>query len=258
MRKVERPSLVSLFVQPSFGGNPISSATGFIARRPGYTHYWLVTNWHVVAGRHPTTGQALDEKTGAVPDELVISLHADGAFGEWRQVTEPLYDSAGNPLWFEHPSCGRNIDVIALPMTQGAGCEVHAYNPWGAGAPLAVGISRPLSIIGFPFGQTAGGLFPVWLQGWVASEPEIDFNGLPVILVDARTRRGQSGSPVIAFSSGGPLHMESGSIGISEGPVERFVGVYSGRINEQSDIGLVWKGRALVEIIEAAQRGALP
>ena len=41
-------------------------------------------------------------------------------------------------------------------------------------------------------------------------------------------------------------------------PHERFVGVYSGRLNEESDIGRVWKRRALVEVINGGKRGERP
>jgi len=64
--------------------------------------------------------------------------------------------------------------------------------------PIAVGPRDGLSIVGFPFGLTAGGYFGVWVQGTVASEPGIDLNGLPLLLIDSRTRLGQSGWPVIA------------------------------------------------------------
>ena len=43
------------------------------------------------------------------------------------------------------------------------------------------------------------------------------------------------------------------------GPIaERFVGVYSGRINDESDLGRVWKAQALVEILDGKQRGPKP
>jgi hypothetical protein len=136
-------------------------------------------------------------------------------------VTEELYDPSGDPRWLEHPAFGRRVDVVALPIVNRAGSHFIGYNPWEVGAALPVGIARPLSIIGFPFGQTAGGLLPVWLQGWVASEPEVDFNDLPLMLIDARTRQGQSGSPVVAYAEGGAVPMDDGILAFLNGPVER-------------------------------------
>jgi hypothetical protein len=34
-------------------------------------------------------------------------------------------------------------------------------------------------------------------------------------------------------------------------PVTRFLGIYSGRINKDSDIGIVWKAEAIRELIES-------
>ena len=85
----------------------------------------------------------------------------------------------------------------------------------------------------------------------MASEPDIDFNGLPLMLIDSRTRPGQSGSALIAYRAGGTIPMEDGSTAIMSGPVQRFVGCYSGRINEQSDLGLVWKATAIAAVLSA-------
>jgi hypothetical protein len=41
-------------------------------------------------------------------------------------------------------------------------------------------------------------------------------------------------------------------------PAEQFVGVYSGRISEQSDLGFVWKVSALLDILDEHQRGPIP
>jgi hypothetical protein len=38
-------------------------------------------------------------------------------------------------------------------------------------------------------------------------------------------------------------------------PVAELQGVYSGRINEESDIGIVWKREVIQEIIESRVRG---
>jgi hypothetical protein len=40
--------------------------------------------------------------------------------------------------------------------------------------------------------------------------------------------------------------------------MERFFGVYSGRLNRESDIGRVWKRKALVEVLDGAKRGPIP
>jgi V8-like Glu-specific endopeptidase len=114
---------------------------------------------------------------------------------------------------------------------------------------LALTPADPVSVIGFPFGQTAGGSYGVWATGFIASELAINFNNLPVQLIDSRTRPGQSGSPVIAHRNGGLVALDDGSSALHKGPVARFVGIYSGRINKKSDIGIVWKAYAIQELL---------
>lgn len=111
--------------------------------------------------------------------------------------------------------------------------------------------AESISVVGFPFGLQAGGSLAVWATGFVASEPQIDFNNLPVFLIDCRTRPGQSGSAVIIHRNGGSVAMQDGSSAIFSGPVTKFQGVYSGRINDQSDLGIVWKATAVAELVNS-------
>jgi hypothetical protein len=253
MSNISEQSVKSLLVGQCANGHEIGNATAFVVIHG--TQHFLVTNWHVVAGRNPEDGRPLST-TGAVPDELRVTHNVAGRLGYWRQVNEPLYDESGNPLWFEHPSHGRQVDVVALPLTQTSGIQIYAYDPTSPGPGIVHGPSDPLSIIGFPFGMGAGGALGIWVQGTVASEPAIDFNNLPCLLIDSRTRSGQSGSPVIAYRNGG--YMTAEGLTLSSGAAEQFIGVYSGRINKESDLGFVWKASALVDILNSQQRGLLP
>jgi hypothetical protein len=82
----------------------------------------------------------------------------------------------------------------------------------------------------------------------------MDWNDLPVFLIDSRTRPGQSGSPVIQYSKGGAVPLADGSTGVFAGPVERLVGVYSGRINDQSDLGFAWKRTVVSDILDGKRK----
>jgi len=97
----------------------------------------------------------------------------------------------------------------------------------------------------------------VWVQGTIATEPSLDYWDLPLLLVDSRTRPGQSESPVILYRTDGYITEDGNTIN-NHIPAMRLIGVYSGRINEQSDLGLVWKLGAVEEIIAGQQRGPLP
>ena len=113
---------------------------------------------------------------------------------------------------------------------------------------VLVGPAEIVSVIGFPLGLGVNGCFAIWVTGFVATDPRIDYGGLPVFLIDCRTRKGQSGSPVVAYRSGGSVFREDGGVSIAGHAAVRTLGVYTGRINEESDLGMVWKWEAVVEL----------
>ncbi|MDT4876033.1 hypothetical protein FQZ97_1114480 [compost metagenome] len=45
--------------------------------------------------------------------------------------------------------------------------------------------------------------------------------------------------------------MADGSQAMFSGPVLKFIGIYSGRINAESDLGIVWKASALNELVQS-------
>jgi hypothetical protein len=234
MPSIAEPSVKSLLLEMRFNGTPLSTGTGFVASSAKGPV--LFTNRHNVTGRHQDTGRPLSP-TGGVPNEIVIVHNVQGQLGTWFPVVESLLDSNGSPKWREHPTLGARADFVALPLTSLANVQIYPYDPANPGADIAVG--------------PAGGAFGVWATGFLASEPAVDFSGLPLLLVDCRSRPGQSGSAVIAYRNGGMVAMADGSSAAFSGPVTRFLGIYSGRINEQSDIGLVWKASALAQLLQA-------
>lgn len=251
---IAEPSVQSLYLVSRSNGQDLGTGTGFVVEHLGQPY--LITNYHLAAGRSPETGQPR-HPSGAVTEELAV-LHllptGTGAI-QWQARFEPVLNADGEALWFEHPAHGRTVDVVALPLTQLNGVELHPYDLTGAAPALAAAPATSVSVIGFPFGIAAGGAFGVWTRGFIASEPEVSFNDLPLMLIDARTREGQSGSPVILYVSGGMAAMADGSSAAFAGPVVNLLGVYSGRINAESDIGLVWKVDAVREILDAQKPG---
>jgi hypothetical protein len=244
MTNINIPSVQSLLIEMQFNGQPLSTGTAFVANTPTKGPH-LITNRHNVTGKHQETEKLLS-KTGGIPSDIKITHNRKGLLGQWVQRTEPLFKD-GNPRWVEHPILGAYADFIALPLSQLTDVELYPYDPLNTGPEIKVGPADSVSVIGFPFGLTAGGSFGVWATGFLASEPDINFNNLPIVLVDCRSRQGQSGSPVLAYRAGGAVAMKNGSSSIFSGPVERFIGIYSGRINEESDLGIVWKAEAIAE-----------
>ena len=241
----------SLLIKIQFNGQLLSTGTGFLAKIHG--GFALITNRHNVTGRDQNTGKLISTSTGAVPNEFVIVHNSKIGVGQWIERTEPLF-KGDLPLWREHPHLKERADFVALPL--GNLNEVACY-PYEVdiGPKIAISPADPLSVIGFPFGKSAGGSFGIWATGFLASESVIDYMDLPILLVDCRTRPGQSGSPVIAFRSGGMVTLEDGNSAMFAGPVHRFIGIYSGRINSESDLGLVWKASAIQELLDTYSAG---
>lgn len=248
MATIAKPSVQSLFIQMQFDGQALATGTAFVVEGPNNVPY-LITNRHNVTGRHQETGETLS-KTGGIPNEIVVVHNQKNKLGHWVFRTESLYLN-DRLRWREHPNLGSRADFIALALTELHDVELYPYDPANPGPDIMIGPADPVSVIGFPFGVTAGGVFGVWATGFLASEPQVDFQSLPIQLVDCRTRQGQSGSPVVAYRSGGSVAMMDGSSAIFAGPVQKFVGIYSGRINNESDIGIIWKSLAIKTLIES-------
>jgi hypothetical protein len=242
---IDQTSLVPVLLDSLYRSNVISRASGFVDISPGGPV--LVTNRHVVTGRHQITGSPL-HKQAMLPDEIVIWLRHT-QFSLVRHA-QPLFDDDLRPRWLEHPTLRERADLVCLPLA-GLPREVRTWPRTGCVEELPVDVilspMTSVAIIGFPFAKSAETL-PLWTSGTIASEPDFDFEELPVMLVDARTRSGQSGSPVI-------LHVGSGGIAVEQGtrmlarPASYFLGVYSGRVNDESDLGFVWRASALEQLL---------
>lgn len=64
-----------------------------------------------------------------------------------------------------------------------------------------------------------------------------------------RTRPGQSGSPVIAYKKH-QYKDTQGNLNIDSGGKTEFLGVYTVRINKESDLGYTWKLSAIKQLID--------
>ena len=238
--QVSVPSTQSLYVEQLTNDLKIGCGTAFVAESSNGVCF-LVTNRHIVTGRHQDTDIPLDEKQSALPDELVVWHNSAQALGEYVKVRLPLHED-GCPVWIEHPALGAAADFVALRISLESNVRLVPYRTEYK-LHLEMQPAQRVSVVGFPFGVRTGKSFAVWATGFIASEPEIDHGGRPVFLVDCRTRKGQSGSPVIIHKTGGTLF---------GGPETSLLGIYSGRIDTESDLGIVWKTHAIAELLDHA------
>jgi hypothetical protein len=80
----------------------------------------------------------------------------------------------------------------------------------------------------------------------------VDYGGKPAFLIDATTRGGMSGSPVIRRVYGAYASTQALAV-LGEGGATRFIGVYAGRIHDAAEIGLVWRPRVVEEVLAAGE-----
>jgi len=255
--KTEVPTRKSLYIESYFGDQLLSSATCFLLARTKTSHCAILTNRHVVTGRHQETGECLS-KHAAIPDAVVIHFREEGNRPDaWKKIRLPLVRPDGSKCWIEHPRLGSTADVVALNVAWGS-------DVWKTPYYLDLDIDRvqmvlspaeTVSVIGFPFGLSSHGKYPIWATGFLAQDLDLIAPERPTFLSDCRSRQGQSGSPVIAFRTSGARTKNGDRVtaSLSPTPTWEFLGIYSGRVNPESDLGVVWHVSALGELLDAAE-----
>jgi hypothetical protein len=237
----------------------IGIATGFFLRFE--SRWYLVTNWHVLAGREPDTGQP-KLKDGRIPDHCTYYMAGiDNGVLQWFPVATELIDSTTQSArWYQHPTAGQDIDIGVLPINSnriGLAKDFLALD--GNDPNMFVDLGQDLYLPGFPLGLSAGGFLPIWKRASLASSLEFGHGINRFFFVDTATREGMSGAPCLAISNGRhySLDRSTGKMNIVDRPISwRLLGVYSGRRNAsdsfEAQIGIVWRENLILETIEAA------
>ena len=240
---IDKFSTKPLYLENYLDNVKIGIATGFVIKKNNL--YYLITNWHVVTFRSPYDNHPLSN-TGIADPNILKVWHHGKRLGQWIQKEINIIDRNGNNLWLEH-ACGKEIDVVAIPLEISSDVNIYDVDLALADFNLMLYPSEAVSIIGFPEGLTSGGKFPIWKTGHIASDIDIDWDGKPAFLIDATTKSGMSGSPVIAKR----VSIYQTSQGNTIGNAVRFLGIYSGREISESgiEVGFVWKPRVISEIL---------
>ncbi|WP_234363676.1 MULTISPECIES: serine protease [unclassified Streptomyces] len=264
-------SLGALYIESwhrSFGeaeDTRLGTGTGFLIGVPG--DYWLVTAWHVFSGRRSDDGTIMDAKDNFTPGYVRVHFagEADGGFQSVVQKYDLYEDEFQHSPRWRSPE-DRRIDIAALHIGAVPEGVVEAFMPntWpvlrdllpperraeqGGDVDLPLRVTDKLFVLGFPFGDVGSWPFAVWTVAPVASEPLARWNKLPGFLLDSRTREGQSGAPVLMHIRPGEPVVVNGEVIMHVESVTALVGVYSGRIHKESDLGKVWTVDALFELV---------
>jgi Trypsin-like peptidase domain len=238
-------SLPAVHLEMFFNGTPLKvCGSGFVIRTK--VGPMLVTAMHNLSGRE--LNGACKHSQGAIPNFVTISNGHGILVGD-----VPLYCEGNDPnqdkaAYLTHEKS--TVDVALLPLPREAAryavnlLDDSLWRPetYQRGIPNL----RPADVchvIGYPEGlfNNLGNnrVLPLWKTGHLANDPQFDFNGEDLCLIDATTRPGMSGAPVFVVAKGWD----------GNPACTRLIGVYSGRTSETSDLGLVWKPTAMHSIL---------
>jgi hypothetical protein len=136
------------------------------------------------------------------------------------------------------------VAVLPIPFKpEGLIISLYPLNVL-ANAKLRIEVGMDVFILGYPF-KIEPPAYPVWKRGSIASEPQLARLTTDYVLVDTASRPGMSG----ARSS----MVEPGFVAVMDTPINKFIGVYSGRVPTdhpyEAQIGLVWADYLIDEII---------
>ncbi|MDO3380755.1 hypothetical protein [Gilvimarinus algae] len=228
--KIHPLSVTTVFIEMLFNETLLASGTAFfVSSSKGPV---LMTNWHNLTGRNPETNECLS-KHCAVPNLARVKLLGPH---------QPLWfkfdlERDGRPVWVEHSIYGAKVDVVGVLLSELKDYVMHYVGIDEGWCKLDV--ADRIHIVGYPFGMHDN--FAIWATGFVASEPETNYRNLPAFLVDCRARKGQSGSLVLSLIKPGDAKLHNGKLWAAQKEMVHYLGIYSGRINNDSDLGIVWK-----------------
>ena len=239
----------------------IGSGTGFLCEYK--KSVFLVTNWHVVSGRHFQKKTHLHSSL-ALPGSLEISAHVsvretrerEGSELSSVECTMRLSEDQSHLRQFTHPIHGDDVDVVAFPLGLIPGFDIERLEF----VPLPIYqqqdmfsdviATKQFFIPGYPeLRGNPPNRFPIYKVGYIASEPQI-LGDPPYILIDGKTRKGWSGSPVLlspakqdAFGMGGWTKRVDGKAVITNELV--LFAIYSGRDEEypellKAELAMAW------------------
>jgi hypothetical protein len=138
---------------------------------------------------------------------------------------------------------------------------------------------QPIVFIGYPYGiHDEMNLLPIARRGFTASPYVVDYNGLPLFLIDASVFPGSSGSPVMVLDEGGYttkqgiflggrayflglvdqayIHTEHGVVRFMPLPTQQFVPVYDE--HQYFNLGAVIKAKAIINTMSQFVKTYVP
>jgi Trypsin-like peptidase domain len=221
----------------------------------------LVTNRHVA------------EEAGDKLTVWFMRAGADGqpALGETCAVEMTLPPGS----WFLHTN--PNVDVAVTPLhSMLETMKANGFDAFYRAAPAAMALSDTnvgdldageiVTFVGYPSGlYDRANATPIMRRGFTATPVALDYNGLPLFLIDASVFPGSSGSPVFIVNQGSWSPRQGGMVvgtrlillGVVAAMHSRYVEaeIVQTRVGilvqDPINLGLVFKAGAIDECVDA-------
>lgn len=251
------------------GDVEVSQGTGFfyVGKHGDEQVVYLVTNYHVLTGHAPSEGKP------PIGDNIIFQFHKSAEKpGELQHVRMPLFTKQGKAVWIQSTSVPEaDVAIIPIPTSAFENCKLACISKeWTTEAKIKLRPTSAVTLIGYPYGYyDRTNALPIWKTGSFASEPDVDFEGKPLLTIDISAFPGMSGSPAFAISYG-MYETEEG--GTTVGGVRKFVGVYASMqmlhekkfleefhgtskygvtVAQSLQLGHVWKASLVDEIVNS-------
>lgn len=242
---IEHLSMITTPVILLKGDKVVSQGTGFYYEQKGSAQdviLFLVTNYHVLTGYSPK------ETNPPKGDNIIFYFHKDIKNpGDVKQISLPLFTKNGKAIWLrskEFPHA--DIAIIPLAASLYDDVIVSVISEDWTKRDIKVRPTSTITLIGYPYGYyDKKNWLPVWKTGSIASEPDVDFEGKPLFLVDISAFPGMSGSPAFAIAYGA---YETIAGPTTAGHVQKFLGVYA-------SMQMLKEEKYLEEIISESKEG---
>lgn len=237
-----------------------STGTSFVFRdatSPADSQLFLVSNKHVVAGAEKGYLYFAAEGPDGQPVKgKPFFVQNDMFWMQWHGHPDPNVDVAVMPLSWQ-------LDMIARGGSKAFLRPITLDEVADPSTLQNIDVTAPVLFVGFPNGMfDETHYLPIFRRGYVATAPDIDFNGEPIFLIDASVFPGSSGSPV--FTVGDSL--------VGGTPSMKLLGVIAAvytqpsegeifwrslptvrepipKVDQMIDLGLVFKSRCIRETI---------
>lgn len=246
-------------------GNPapvLSHATGFFWSHNG--RHFLITNRHVVTGRDSFTGEFISPQHVEPHRIRYYEIHwipgPDNSSMPVRRAVELNLFENDVGVFFEDPDFQKyRVDVVAVPIVSSmtsTGAKSPFVNLYNF-EPLFSVVGDNCFVVGYPFGNYAGNMIPIWKRASLASEPFFPVDNKPMFLLDTLTKEGMSGSAVFRRVYG-PATSADMTLDIQSVVKTEFVGIYSGRMTSNevgsAGLGVCWYANRIPNILKQGAR----